>query len=158
MARILKEFRITEISACDKPAQVHAKMCIMKRHDEGTKMAKYPWMNTAADEPIDDQAAKEITLDRVRRVGREYLNLRRTLLMKNETGTNMDDLIQKAGETAERIIELEAKELRKLQPHLTEAKPSRKFIAIRPMSIYGAPNVRRMAFVRLRGRARGFAG
>ena len=31
MARILKEFKITEISACDRPAQAHAKMRIMKR-------------------------------------------------------------------------------------------------------------------------------
>ena len=34
----------------------------------------------------------------------------------------MDDLIQKNGKIAEKIIELEAKELRKLQPHLTEAQ------------------------------------
>ena len=84
-------------------------------------MTAYPWMNTAADEPIDDQAAKEITLDRVQRVGREYLALRRSLMMKDE-GNQMDGLIQKAGETAEKILELEARELRKSHPELTEAQ------------------------------------
>ena len=124
MARILKEFKITEISACDKPAQAHARMCIMKRHEEGNKMANsYPWMTAAAEsEPLDDDAERELTLNRVQRIGREYGRLRQSLLRKNETGANMDDLIQKAGETAEKILELEARELRKLHPELTEAQ------------------------------------
>lgn len=68
-----------------------SKMCIMKRANEEPKIKACPWMNTAADKPIDDQAAKEITLDRVQRIGREYLSLRRSLMMKNEP--NIDDLI-----------------------------------------------------------------
>jgi hypothetical protein len=34
MKRIMEEFEITEISGVDRPAQAHAKMTIMKRHDE----------------------------------------------------------------------------------------------------------------------------
>ena len=70
---------------------------------------------------MDDDAQREIALDRAQRVGREYLALRRSLMMKNE-GNQMDDLIQKNGKIAEKILELEAKELRKLHPHLTEAQ------------------------------------
>ena len=69
---------------------------------------------------MDDDAQREIALDRVQRIGREYLALRRSLFMKGET--NMDELIQKAGETAEKIFELEAKELRKSHPELSEAQ------------------------------------
>jgi hypothetical protein len=33
--RIMRKFKINEISACDRPAQAGARAVIMKRHDEG---------------------------------------------------------------------------------------------------------------------------
>ena len=74
MARITHGSSVITRNFCVRQARARgARMSIMKRADEASKMSKYPWMNTAADEPIDDQAAKEITLDRVQRIGREYL-------------------------------------------------------------------------------------
>jgi len=58
--KIMREFKLNEISAVDRPAQVHAKMTIMKRADEPQEPDQEPDMNLtkiASFDTFDDAVA-----------------------------------------------------------------------------------------------------
>ena len=62
MARILKEFKITEISACDRPG---ASACENAHYEAGNEESTMKTTAAAINAEMDDDAQREIALDRV---------------------------------------------------------------------------------------------
>jgi hypothetical protein len=54
--RIMRSFRLMEISGVDSPAQIHARAAIIKRHDPGVDKAKRP-MSAEEEDAFDAHGA-----------------------------------------------------------------------------------------------------
>ena len=139
MATKLKDIKVNEVSLVDRPANKSSKVVLAKRVDDSessrwyaefeqslakrerkSEMGSYSWNTPQA--PADPGSVQSgIAHEHIKRIADEVYRLR-AKLSKAETGTTemtYEDMIQKAGATAEEIIQLRADALRKREPHLT---------------------------------------
>lgn len=108
MKRIMRAFKLNEISAVDRPAQAHAKVVLMKRDDDAKKRF-LKLIEDQLDEASDEQLDKFL----------EAIDPTETVMTNEEFEKAVDAAVNKA---TNELLESTHKEIAKLQAELAIAK------------------------------------